>query len=156
MTRCVSHTAGSLNGGLSLTVPFSSLHPPPTSPATPPSPPPLTPYRPALVNSPRRQRLEAFGLGMPGVYPTVRSEDHNTWELIDLGGGGGWGRLSHSPHRGQHMGTHRLGICGVYPTVHTEDNGAWELSDLGYVGFIPQSTQRTMALGNPWTQDVRG
>ena len=61
---------------------------------------------------------------------TVHTED-NTWEL-------------------------RVGICGVYPTVHREDNDIWELIDLGYVGFIPQSTQKTMALGNPWTQHVRG
>ena len=66
--------------------------------------------------------------------------------------------LSHSPLRGpQHLGTHRLGGGGGggYLTVHTEDN-TWELIDLGYVGFIPQSTQRTMALGSSVTWDMWG
>ena len=113
--------------------PFFLSSPPPTSPATPPPHHPSPPT--ALHSSTVRDdnTWKPSDLGMPGVYPTVRSEDHNTWELIDLGGGGG----------------------GGYLTVHIEDN-TWELIDLGYVGFIPQSTQRTMALGNSVTWDMWG
>ena len=132
---------------------FLSSPPPPHLPRYSPPSPLHNPYRPACVNSPRRQHLEASGLGMQGVYPTVRSGDNNTWGLIDFGGGGGGYLTVHTEDNTWEL---RLGICGVYPTVHTEDNDIWELIDLAYVGFIPQSTQMTMALGNSETWDMWG
>ena len=56
--------------------------------------------------------------------------------------------LSHSPLRGQqHLGTHRLWGWGWGISQSTQRTTHGN-SELGYVGFIPQSTERTMTFGN--------